>query len=84
MAAFLVRAVVGGENDEGVFGEVEFFEEVENSSGVGLHAGDHGGKAFIGIGTVLVFVDSPVGDFLAVLFEASRFIVSVGLSLIHI
>lgn len=77
MAAFLVRAVVGGENDEGVFGEVEFFEEVENSSGVGIHEGDHGGKTFFGIGPVFVLVDSPVGDFLAVLFEASRFIVRV-------
>ena len=78
MAAFLVRAVVGGENNEGVFGDAEFFEEVEDSSGVGIHQGDHGGETFFGLGPVFIFVDAPVGDFLAVFFDMPGFVVGVG------
>ena len=78
MAAFLVRAVVGGENNEGVFGDAEFCEEVKDSSGVGIHQGDHGGEPFFGLGPVFVFVDAPVGDFLTVLFDVPGFVVGVG------
>lgn len=71
-------AVIGGEHDEGVFGELEFFQEIKNAADIGIHERDHGGESFFGFGPVPVLVDSPIRDFLSVALGASCFVVGVG------
>jgi hypothetical protein len=49
-----VRAVVAGENDEGVFRDAEPLEFIEHAADVGIEACDHGGVAFVGTGPIFV------------------------------
>lgn len=44
---FSMRAVIGGEDDEGVFGEFEFVEGVEDLADCLVHGVDHGGILWI-------------------------------------
>lgn len=45
-AEAVLPTVVAGEEDDGVFVEVEFFEKVENHADVAVDHGDHGGVVF--------------------------------------
>ena len=77
VSAFVVWAVIGGEDDQGIVVDLEILQQFEELAHVVVHHGDHGGEAFLGIRPVLVFVNSVVGNLLAISSYAARFIVGV-------
>ncbi len=74
-SALAMRAVVGGEDHQCRAVESEFGEELEETTDVVIHAGDHGGMAFHGFGPVEVGVGAEIGDFHA---EFAGLVVGVG------
>ena len=50
--------VVGGEHEDGVFGDTVFFEAVEEPPDIPIEQGDHRRVGSLGLGPVLVGVDS--------------------------
>ena len=78
VAAFGMRAIVRGEDHQGVVVDLQLPEQFHQPADFGVHAGDHGGLAFGGVGPGLFLVDAVVGDLHAVACHATAFVVGVG------
>jgi hypothetical protein len=77
VAAFFVGAVVTGENHQGVVVEAQALQAGHQLADILIHAGDHGGETFFGLGPGLIFVRTEVGDFHAVAGGLAELIVGV-------
>ncbi len=78
MAAFLMGAVVGTEEDERVFCEAELLEFVEEAADVAVETGDGRGELAFERGPGFAGIRGVVSDFDAVAGVATEFIVGVG------
>ena len=74
VAAFVVRAVVAGEDDEGVVGEAELVEVIEQAADVAVEAGDHGGVALV--------LGRPIGGGIGAVIGDMRAVFEVAISLV--
>ena len=63
------RAVIAGENDEGIFINAEFAEGVDQFADIGVDAGHLRGVGFLFHGPRLVLVDAKVIDFMGAVGE---------------
>src|SRR5207245_857719 len=77
-AAFLVRAVVAGEDDDGVGVNPEFLQFVPQGADVAVEAGDHGGFVFLNLRPRFAGVGSILGNFHAIAGLFAEFVVGVG------
>lgn len=67
VASFLVRTVVGGEDDEGVLGHAQFGDQVEDLADIAVDVLDHGGEPFLRLGPILLGELAEVGHFHALI-----------------
>jgi hypothetical protein len=77
MIAFVVGTVVAGEEDKRVFGEAKQLQVLKKPTDITVHAGDHGGVAFVLVGPVQEGVGPVIGDVGAVFEFAGSFVVGV-------
>ena len=77
LPAFVVRAVVAGEQYQRVIVDAELLQRVDQSPDTFIHARDHRGLPFIGIGPRPIGVVAVIGHFLAIAQCAASFIVGM-------
>ena len=63
MATFLVRAVVGGEDHEGILLDLKLPQQIQDPPGIAIDIADHGGKPLFGLGPIPVLELSQLRHF---------------------
>ena len=72
---FAVRPVVAGEEHKRIFGNAVLLKAIQQTAYVGVHSGNHGRRALLGVRPVHLLVASVVGHFHA---PRARLVVGVG------